>query len=73
LIHLLHADALEQATPEQRKQLANKMREEVKMAAAGQNAEAINNLDDDQLLEIMRCVVFKICINHVLYSLLLIS
>ena len=51
-------EALEQASPEQKKQLADKMREEVQMAAAGQqNAAALSNLDDDQLLEIMRCVV----------------
>jgi len=48
-------EALEQASPEQKKQLADKMREEVQMAAAGQqNAAAVSNLDDDQLLEIMR-------------------
>lgn len=42
------------ASPEQRKQLADKMRQEVHLAAAGQNASAINNLDDDQLIEIMK-------------------
>lgn len=58
-LSVLLVEALEQASPEQKKQLADKMREEVQMAAAGQqNAAAISNLDDDQLLEIMRCVCF---------------
>ncbi|KAL7506060.1 hypothetical protein ACHAXN_006039 [Cyclotella atomus] len=48
-------EAIEQANPEQRKQLADKMRQEVQMATAGQmNAAAFSNLDDDQLIEIMK-------------------
>ena len=50
----ISTEALENATQEQRKQLADKMRQEVQMAAAGQNAAAIHNLDDDQLLEIVK-------------------
>ncbi|KAL3789616.1 hypothetical protein HJC23_003165 [Cyclotella cryptica] len=46
--------ALDQASPEQRKQLADKMREEVQSAAAGQNAAAFAQLDDDALIDIMR-------------------
>ena len=58
-LSVILVEALEQASPEQKKQLADKMREEVQMAAAGQqNAAAVSNLDDDQLLEIMRCVCF---------------
>lgn len=51
----LLTEAIEQANPEQRKQLADKMRQEVQMATAGQmNAAAFNNLDDDRLIEIMK-------------------
>jgi hypothetical protein len=45
---------LDQATPEQRKQLADKMRMEVQSAAAGQNAAALAALDDDALIDIMK-------------------
>lgn len=51
---LTNAAALDQASPEQRKQLANKMREEVKSAASGQNAASLEKLDDDALIDIMR-------------------
>jgi hypothetical protein len=55
LHHQPITEAIEQANPEQRKQLADKMRQEVQMATAGQmNAAAFNNLDDDRLIEIMK-------------------
>lgn len=49
-------EALDQATPEQRKQLASKMRMEVQSAAARQNAAALAALDDDALIDIMKWV-----------------
>jgi len=50
----VNAAALDQASPEQRRQLADKMREEVKSAASGQNAASLAKLDDDALIDIMR-------------------
>ena len=51
--------ALENATPEQRKVLADQLRDEVKNSGSqSAYASQMAALTDDQLIDIMRCVMF---------------